>query len=128
MFRTYRYSSIMEDKHDIRPWGGYFVLYDGPDCKVKKIVVNPGQKLSYQYHHKRAEIWTVVKGELTIVLDDDKVFRKYGESIKIPKGSRHRAWNETDEQVEFIEVQTGTYFGEDDIIRIEDDYNRENNG
>ena len=96
----------MENKHDIRPWGGYFVLYDGPDCKVKNIV----------------------KGELTIVLDDEKVFRKYGESIRIPKGSRHRAWNETDEQVEFIEVQTGTYFGEDDIIRIEDDYNRQDNG
>ena len=127
MFYFNWYTSIMENKDDIRPWGGYFVLYDGPDCKVKKIVVNPGQKLSYQYHHKRAEIWTVVKGELTIVLDDDKVFRKYGESIRIPKGSRHRAWNETDEQVEFIEVQTGTYFGEDDIIRIEDDYNREDN-
>ena len=118
----------MKYEAESRPWGMYEVLLDSDECKVKRITVAPGQKLSYQYHHKRAEIWTVVKGELTIVLDDDKVFRKYGESIKIPKGSRHRAWNETDEQVEFIEVQTGTYFGEDDIIRIEDDYNRENNG
>ena len=60
----------------------------------------------------------------TIVLDDEKVFREYGESIRIPKGAKHRAWNETDEVVEFIEVQTGTYFGEDDIVRISDEYNR----
>ena len=94
------------------------------DCKVKKITVNPGQKLSYQYHHKRAEVWTVVSGTLTIILDDEKVFRTYGETIRIPLGAKHRAWNETDEVVEFIEVQTGTYFGEDDIVRISDEYNR----
>ena len=107
-----------------RPWGKYEVLYDGDDCKIKRISVNPNQKLSYQYHHQRQEVWTVVKGNLTIVLDDDKVFRSYGETIRIPLGAKHRAWNETDEIVEFIEVQTGTYFGEDDIVRIEDDYNR----
>ena len=118
----------MSNYKEERPWGTFENLLDTDYCKVKEIVIKKGGRPSYQYHHKRAEIWTVVKGELTIVLDDDKVFRKYGESIKIPKGSRHRAWNETDEQVEFIEVQTGTYFGEDDIIRIEDDYNRENNG
>jgi mannose-6-phosphate isomerase len=61
---------------------------------------------------------------LTIILDDEKVFRSTGESIRIPLGAKHRAWNETDEEVIFIEVQTGSYFGEDDIIRIEDDYNR----
>ena len=66
----------------------------------------------------------MIKGNLTIVLDDEKVFREPGGSIKIPLGAKHRAWNETDEIVQFIEVQTGTYFGEDDIVRIEDDYNR----
>ena len=86
--------------------------------------VAPDSKLSYQYHHKRQEQWTIIKGNLTIILDDEKVFRAPGESIKIPLGARHRAWNETDELVQFIEVQTGTYFGEDDIVRIEDDYNR----
>ena len=111
-------------KIEERPWGKYEVLYDWTDCKVKKITVNPNQKLSYQYHHKRQENWIVTKGNLTIILDDEKVFRSYGESIKIPLGSRHRAWNETDEVVEFIEVQTGTYFGEDDIVRISDEYNR----
>ena len=109
----------------IRPWGEYEILLDEKDVKVKRIRVKPNSRLSYQYHHKRQEQWTVVSGNLTIVLDDEKVFRSPGESIKIPLGARHRAWNETDEDVVFIEVQTGTYFGEDDIVRIEDDYNRE---
>ena len=108
-----------------RPWGTYEVLLDSKECKVKRISVNPRQKLSYQYHYKRQEQWTVVKGNLTIVLDNEKVFRAPGESIKIPLGAKHRAWNETDEIVQFIEVQTGTYFGEDDIVRLEDDYKRE---
>lgn len=107
-----------------RPWGSYEVLLNSPECKVKRITVNPGQRLSYQYHYKRQEQWTVVRGNLTILLDDEKVFRSVGESIKIPLGAKHRAWNETDELVQFIEVQTGTYFGEDDIIRIQDDYGR----
>ena len=109
---------------DERPWGKYEVLLDAWNVKVKRITVNPYSRLSYQYHDKRREEWVVVKGNLTIVLDDEKVFRGPGESIKIPLGARHRAWNETGEIVVFIEVQTGTYFGEDDIVRIEDDYNR----
>ena len=112
------------DKFAIRPWGEYTVLLDNEYCKVKQINVKPGQRLSYQYHDKRKENWTVISGNLTIILDDEKVFRSPGESITIPQGARHRAGNETDEEVIFIEVQTGTYFGEDDIIRIEDDYNR----
>jgi len=107
-----------------RPWGEYEILLDEKDVKVKRIRVKPNSRLSYQYHEKRREQWVVVKGNLTIVLDDEKVFRTPGESIHIPLGARHRAWNETDKNVEFIEVQTGTYFGEDDIIRIEDDFNR----
>ena len=107
-----------------RPWGMYEVLLDSPECKVKRITVAPGKKLSYQFHYKRQEQWTVVKGNLTIILDNEKVFRESGDSIKIPLGAKHRAWNETDKIVQFIEVQTGTYFGEDDITRIEDDYGR----
>jgi len=91
---------------------------------VKQITVNPNQKLSYQYHEKRKEYWTIVKGSATIILDDEKVFRNQGESIHIPLGSKHRIINETDEILVFIEVQTGTYFGEDDITRIEDEYGR----
>ena len=109
---------------EYRPWGKYEILLDGLDVKVKRITVNPNSRLSYQYHNERREEWVVVKGNLTIILDDDKVFRYPGESIHIPLGAKHRAWNETDEEVVFIEVQTGKYFGEDDIVRIEDDYDR----
>lgn len=108
-----------------RPWGTYEILLDSPECKVKRITVNPGQRLSYQYHNKRKETWVVIKGELTIILNDDKLFRSPGQSIKIPLGAKHRAWNETTNTVQFIEVQTGESFEEEDIIRIEDDYNRE---
>ena len=113
------------EKIGVRPWGMYEVLLDAKDVKVKRITVDPKQRLSYQFHFKRQEQWTVVSGNLTIVLDGEKVFREPGESIKIPLGATHRAWNETDEPVVFIEVQTGTYFGEDDIVRVEDDYSRE---
>jgi mannose-6-phosphate isomerase len=106
------------------PWGDYTILFENENVKVKQIRINPDSKLSYQYHLKRREVWTVISGELTIILDDEKVFRSYGETIKIPLGSKHRAINETDEIVEFIEVQTGDYFGEDDIVRIDDDFGR----
>ena len=109
---------------EIRPWGGFEVLYEDDTCKVKKIGVNPNSRLSYQYHNHRRECWTVTSGELTIILDDEKCFRSAGESIKIPKGSKHRAWNEGTEPVTFIEVQTGESFDEEDIVRLEDDYSR----
>lgn len=108
----------------IRPWGYYEVLYDGEDCKVKRIVVKPGGKLSYQYHHKRNELWTVISGSGFITLDDNTFYRHSGDTINIPKGAKHRVENKGDVDLVFIEVQTGTYFGEDDIIRIEDDYGR----
>ena len=121
-FKTLVANSLKEI--DERPWGKYEVLLDAENVKVKRITVNPGQKLSYQYHEKRREVWTVVEGMLTIVLEDEKLFRGKGQSVRIPLGAKHRAWNETDEEVIFIEVQTGTYFGEDDIVRLKDDYNR----
>ena len=114
----------LPDPEQSRPWGEYEILLVEWNVKVKRIRVKPNKRLSYQYHNKRREEWIVVKGNLTIILDDDKVFRYPGESIHIPIGARHRAWNETDEDVIFIEVQTGTYFGEDDIIRLEDDFDR----
>lgn len=114
-------------RHEIesRPWGIYEVLVDSGVCKVKRITLAPGQRMSYQYHTKRQEHWIITSGDLTIILDDEKIFRGYGESIKIPKGAKHRAWNETDEPVQFIEVQTGESFEEDDIVRLEDDYERQ---
>jgi len=107
-----------------RPWGKYYVLEDEPQFKLKKIVVEPMQRLSYQYHHHRQEFWTIVEGEAVVILDGKENVLKYGASIFIPQGAHHRIENRTDKKVVFVEVQTGTYFGEDDIIRLEDDYSR----
>ncbi len=111
-------------EHDIRPWGEYFVLEDTPTHKVKRIIVKPRGRLSYQYHHHRAEAWTVVSGTATITLDGVIIDFQPGATAIIPLGAKHRVENRQTEDLVFIEVQTGTYFGEDDIVRIEDDYNR----
>lgn len=110
---------------EFRPWGFYEVLLEAEYTKVKQITVNPNQKLSYQYHNERKEFWTIVQGSATIILNDEKVFRYQGESIHIPLGSKHRIINEQDVPLILIEVQVGSYFGEDDIVRLEDDYGRE---
>jgi len=103
-----------------RPWGKYYVLEDEENYKLKRIEVNAGHRLSYQYHHHRQEFWTVVQGEAVVVLDGVEHIVKYGESIFIPLGAKHRIENRSSELLVFIEVQTGTYFGEDDIIRLVD--------
>lgn len=108
-----------------RPWGEYYVLQDEEHFKLKKIVVNPGQRLSYQYHFKRQEFWTVVKGKAVVTLEGEEHLLGYGESIFIPREAKHRIENRSSEILEFVEVQTGSYFGEDDIVRIEDDYQRD---
>lgn len=107
-----------------RPWGRFFVLHDEHTYKLKRIEVDPGGRLSYQYHHKRSEAWTIVEGIGTITIDGDVKDYIKGETILIPEGAKHRIENRRSEKVVFIEVQTGSYFGEDDIVRIEDDYNR----
>ena len=107
-----------------RPWGRFFVLHDEPTYKLKRIDVDACGRLSYQYHHKRSEAWTIVEGIGTITLDGDINEYSKGKTVLIPQGVEHRIENKTSEKVVFIEVQTGTYFGEDDIVRIEDDYNR----
>jgi mannose-6-phosphate isomerase len=109
---------------DSRPWGRYFVLHDEPNYKVKRIEVDLNQRLSYQYHHKRAEAWTIVQGEATVTLDGIDRIYKVGETVIIPLSAKHRVANLGSELLIFIEVQTGDYFGEDDIVRIEDDYSR----
>lgn len=111
-------------EHDVRPWGEYWVLEDAETHKVKRILVYPGKRLSLQYHHHRAEVWTVVSGVGTITINDEIKDFKAGEVAQIPLGAQHRMENKTNEPVVFIEVQHGTYFGEDDIVRVEDDYNR----
>ena len=115
----------MKYEVESRPWGMYEVLLDSIDCKVKRITVAPEQRLSYQSHKHREENQVVVRGVLSVILDDTEHTIYPGESILIPQGSKHRAWNQTSKPVQFVEVQTGTYFGEDDNIRYEDDYKRE---
>ena len=108
-----------------RPWGSFENLLDEEYCKVKRIIVKPGQRLSYQYHHKRSEHWVVVQGNAVVTLDGFDLIFGAGESIEISVGTKHRVENRQDEDLKFIEVQVGTYFGEDDIVRLEDDYGRE---
>lgn len=110
---------------DERPWGSFTVLDDGcGDHKVKRLVVAPGTRLSYQRHQKRAEHWFVVSGVATVILDGESHDLAPGESIDIAIGQAHRCENHGTDPVVFIEVQTGTYFGEDDIERLDDDYGR----
>jgi mannose-1-phosphate guanylyltransferase len=107
-----------------RPWGYYDSIDIGNNFQVKRILVDPGAKLSLQKHTKRAEHWVIVKGIATITCGD-KIFRlKENESTYIPKGTIHRLENNEKNPLEIIEIQTGSYLGEDDIIRLKDDYQR----
>ena len=115
----------MGREHDVRPWGEYLVLDDSAaDHKVKRITVSPGKRLSYQSHAKRGEHWFVVSGTAHVTLDDVEHEVLAGTAIDIPLGTRHRVENRGVEPLVFIEVQHGTYFGEDDIVRYEDDFGR----
>lgn len=109
---------------EIRPWGSFLVLIDDEKCKVKKLTLNPKKRFSLQYHHKRTETWTIVKGKLEITIGDKKGIYSYGDTLTVPVNTKHRIENIGDETAEIIEVQTGTYFGEDDIVRLEDDFGR----
>ncbi len=107
-----------------RPWGTFENLLDTNYCKVKEITIKPGQSPSYQYHHKRSETWTIIKGTGEVTLDGE--IKPVGpESIVIvPAKVKHKISNTGKKSLIFIEVQTGTYFGEDDIVRLEDKYGR----
>jgi mannose-1-phosphate guanylyltransferase/mannose-6-phosphate isomerase len=107
-----------------RPWGSYEGLDSGPRFQVKRLVVNPGKKLSLQLHHKRAEHWIVVSGIATVTCDDRVFDLKENESTFIPLGSKHRLENRQASLLEVIEVQSGDYLGEDDIVRFDDDFGR----
>jgi len=111
-------------EHDVRPWGEYWVLEDTDTHKVKKILVNPGHRLSLQYHEHRAEVWTMISGTGTVTINEQIKDYGPGDVAQIPLGAKHRIENRTSKPLIFIEVQHGSYFGEDDIIRIEDDYSR----
>jgi mannose-1-phosphate guanylyltransferase/mannose-6-phosphate isomerase len=107
-----------------RPWGSFTILEDEEDCKVKRLVVKPGQVLSLQKHFKRSEHWTVVQGTAKVRLGDDEFMLEANRSVFIPVDTLHRLENPGDQDIHLIEVQTGSYFGEDDIVRYEDIYGR----
>ena len=113
-------------KYEFKPWGSFINIFDAEYTKVKQIVIKPGESPSYQYHHKRQEAWTVVQGVARVTLNGSDRDYYTGETAIIKLGDKHRMANPSKTQnMILIEVQTGTYFGEDDIVRIEDDYSRE---
>jgi mannose-6-phosphate isomerase len=113
---------VLEEDH--RPWGYYQVISDDPDLKVKKIFVYPGKRLSLQRHQFRTEHWFIIHGQAIVTLDSRETYLEAGKSLDIPRGALHRIMNTGLEILAFVEVQTGDYFGEDDIERVEDDYGR----
>ena len=119
-----RSESLMHRKV-YRPWGSYDSIDMGETFQAKRLIVNPGKKLSLQSHAKRTEHWVVVKGEATVTKGEDVFVLHENESTFIPLGTRHRLENATDEPLEIIEVQSGSYLGEDDIVRYDDDFGRE---
>ena len=109
---------------DRRPWGTFTVLDEGEGFKVKRIEVLPGKRLSYQRHSQRAEHWMVVRGTARVTLDGREVIVSAGEAIDIGIGIAHRVENPGQEILVFVEVQRGSYLGEDDIVRLQDDFGR----
>ncbi len=112
-------------KYDERPWGSFTVLDEGEGYKVKRIEVLPGKRLSYQKHAQRAEHWFVTQGIAKVTLDGEEINVGKGGAIDVPLGAAHRVENPGDELMIFIEVQQGDYLGEDDIVRMEDDFGRD---
>jgi len=114
----------MIGEYEQRPWGEWQVLDEGEGFKVKRIVVRPHSRLSYQTHEHRAENWVVAAGTCTAVIDGRTVVASEGESIFVELGQAHRITNAHDSVLVIVEIQLGDYLGEDDICRLEDDYGR----
>lgn len=112
------------NRREQRPWGWFEILFEEPALKVKRIQVKSKQRLSYQSHSRRAENWVVVEGRAVVTLDGESIPLERNGSVFIPRQARHRIENPGPGALVFIEVQTGDYFGEDDIVRYEDDYRR----
>ena len=107
-----------------RPWGNYTILHTDENCQVKKLIVNPGRRISLQSHEFRAEHWFIVSGQGIAELDGKEISVGPGDSIDVPIGSKHRISSTRVSPLVFIEVQTGSSFVEEDIVRYADDYNR----
>lgn len=112
-------------ERSLRPWGWYETISEVPGSKIKRIGVLPGHKLSLQKHLQRSEHWVVTLGVATVTLGDQTFDLQVGQHLDIAVGQIHRLTNRTQEPVEIVEVQFGAYLGEDDIVRLQDDYGRE---
>jgi mannose-6-phosphate isomerase len=111
-------------RFDQRPWGTFTVLDEGKGFKVKRIEVFPGKRLSYQKHAQRAEHWVVVQGTAKVTIDNREMVIEGGQAVDIAIGAAHRVENPGEQTLLFIEVQRGDYLGEDDIVRLQDDFGR----
>jgi mannose-6-phosphate isomerase len=107
-----------------RPWGSWHVIDVADGYKIKRIHVNPGARLSLQSHEHRSEHWVVIRGEATCEINGTESVVRHDESIDVPLGARHRLGNQGTDELVIVEVQLGSYTGEDDISRYEDDYGR----
>ncbi len=115
----------MENKYkEDRPWGTFEILHEEDKLKVKRIVVKPGKRLSLQSHQHRSENWIIIGGQAIVTLEENQIPLSPNQSVFIPANAKHRISNSGIEDVVFVEVQTGSYLGEDDIIRYEDDFSR----
>lgn len=108
----------------LKPWGSYENILEEDYTKVKKIVINPGESPSYQYHFKRSEIWVIVKGSAEIKIDDTITTHNVGDIISIAKEAKHCVKNIGEDELVFVEIQLGESFDEEDIVRVEDKYGR----
>jgi mannose-6-phosphate isomerase len=114
----------LSPRFDRRPWGTFTVLDEAPTYKVKRLEVLPGKRLSYQKHARRSEHWMAVAGRARVTLDGREIILSEGNTVDIPAGVAHRIENIGEETLVFIEIQRGSYFGEDDIVRLQDDFGR----
>ena len=115
---------MTESIGEIRPWGKYIVLEEGKNYKIKRISVNPGEKLSLQMHYHRSEHWVVIQGTAEVDLDGKSLTLLVGESTFVKAGIKHRLSNSGKIMLEVIEIAIGEYLNEDDIVRYGDEYNR----
>jgi len=111
-------------RSDERPWGRWDVVFAENDYRVKRISVRPGARLSYQTHRQRSEHWLIVRGSALATLDGKEIRMKPGDALDVPVGAAHRVANTGAEELVILEIQRGAYFGEDDIVRLHDDYGR----
>lgn len=125
-YATYSKNKPFIGSKKTKPWGFYEILIDANGYKLKRITVKPNQRLSLQYHKMRSEHWIIAKGDALVLINQDEIIKSVNDHIFIPVNSNHRIKNIGNDDLIFIEVSFGKYLGEDDIVRIDDDYSRTN--